>query len=63
MRIASLEDDQDQARQIQQLQEQAGYECTSLQQSQDLLAALRNETLDLILVDWQVTDMNGDEVG
>ncbi|OZI76998.1 response regulator transcription factor [Bordetella genomosp. 12] len=62
MRIASLEDDLDQAQQIQQLLEQAGYECSSFQQSQDLLAALRTETFDLILVDWQVPDMDGDEV-
>ncbi|MFU2071508.1 response regulator transcription factor [Bordetella hinzii] len=62
MRIASLEDDLDQARQIQQLLHHAGHECRSFQQSQDLLAALRNETFDLILVDWQLPDMDGDEV-
>lgn len=62
MKIASLEDDLDQARQIQQLLLQAGYECSSFQQSQDLLAALRVESFDLILVDWQLPDMDGDEV-
>lgn len=62
MRIASLEDDLDQAQQIQRLLQEAGYECRSFQQSQDLLAALREETFDLILVDWHLPDMDGDDV-
>lgn len=62
MKIASLEDDLDQAHQIQQLLQAAGYECQSFQTSQDLLAALRDETFDLILVDWHVPDMDGDDV-
>ncbi|CAJ47602.1 response regulator transcription factor [Bordetella avium] len=62
MKIASLEDDLDQARHIQQLLQQAHYECRSFQQSQDLLAAMRVESFDLILVDWQLPDMDGDEV-
>ncbi|WP_019937407.1 response regulator transcription factor [Bordetella sp. FB-8] len=62
MKIASLEDDLDQARQIQQVLASAGYHCDSFQQSVDLLGAMRNITYDLVLLDWQLPDMNGDEV-
>ncbi|MBB1225436.1 DNA-binding response regulator, partial [Klebsiella pneumoniae] len=37
MKIASLEDDLDQAKRIQQVLTAAGYTCTSYQQSRDLL--------------------------
>ncbi|MBO9353151.1 response regulator [Bordetella petrii] len=62
MQIASLEDDLDQARYIQQVVESAGYTCHSFQRSRDLLAALRDQSFDLIMLDWQVPDMDGDEV-
>jgi len=62
MKIASLEDDLDQARQIQQVLASADYRCDSFQQSVDLLAAMRNTEYDLVLLDWQLPDMNGDEV-
>lgn len=62
MKIASLEDDLDQAKRIQQVLTAAGYTCTSYQQSRDLLAALRNETFDLVLLDWHLPDIDGDDV-
>jgi len=62
MQIASLEDDRDQALQIQQILESAGYTCHSYQRSQDLLAALRTQPFDLILLDWQVPEMDGRQV-
>lgn len=62
MQIASLEDDLDQARHIQQVLISAGYTCHSYQRGRDLLAALRSESFDLILLDWQVPDITGDEV-
>lgn len=62
MQIASLEDDLDQARHIQQVLDSAGYTCHSYQRSRDLLAALRGQSFDLIMLDWQVPDMDGDEV-
>jgi len=62
MKIASLEDDLDQARQIQQALQEAGYECDSFQLSLDLLAASRTTAYDLIVLDWQLPDMDGDEV-
>jgi DNA-binding response OmpR family regulator len=62
MKIASLEDDLDQARRIQQVLSAAGYVCTSYHQSRDLLAALRTETFDLVLLDWHLPDIDGDDV-
>lgn len=62
MRIASLEDDLSQARHIQQVLTSAGYTCQSYQRGRDLLAALRSESFDLILLDWQVPDLTGEEV-
>ncbi|HYG44448.1 MAG TPA: response regulator transcription factor [Bordetella sp.] len=62
MQIASLEDDLDQARHIQQVLDSAGYTCHTYQRSRDLLAALRDQSFDLILLDWHVPDMDGDEV-
>ncbi|CAP45311.1 response regulator transcription factor [Bordetella petrii] len=62
MQIASLEDDLDQARHIKQVLDSAGYTCHSYQRSRDLLAAVRNQSFDLIMLDWQLPDMDGDEV-
>ena len=62
MKIASLEDDLDQARRIQQVLTTAGYTCTSYHQSRDLLAALRAERFDLVLLDWHLPDIDGDDV-
>ncbi len=63
MRVASLEDDLDQARYIQQVLTNAGYSCQSFPRSRDLLAATRSQQpFDLIILDWQVPDMAGDEV-
>ncbi|KQZ95851.1 MAG: response regulator transcription factor [Achromobacter sp.] len=62
MKIASLEDDLDQARRIHQVLTAAGYACTSYHQSRDLLAALRTETYDLVLLDWHLPDIDGDDV-
>jgi len=62
MKIASLEDDLDQARHIQETLAKAGYACDSFQQSLGLLGAMRTQTYDLVLLDWQLPDMDGDEV-
>ncbi|MGV8268428.1 response regulator transcription factor, partial [Pseudomonas aeruginosa] len=62
MKIASLEDDLDQALRIQQVLTTAGYACSSYQQSRDLLAALRTEHFDLVLLDWHLPDIDGDDV-
>jgi len=61
MQIASLEDNPEQAQQIQHIFVSAGYTCESYQRGCDLLAALRTKTFDLILLDWHVPDITGYE--
>jgi len=62
MKIASLEDDLDQACYIRDILTAGGYSCLSYQESTRFLEALRTESFDLALVDWQLPDMDGDEV-
>lgn len=61
MQIASLEDQSEQAQQIQHVLASAGYTCHSYQLGRDLLASLRIQSFDLILLDWHVPDIAGDE--
>lgn len=62
MQIASLEDDLDQSRYISEILVGGGYACRSFHDSRSFLQALRQESFDLVLVDWQLPDMDGDEV-
>ena len=62
MKIASLEDDLDQSCYIRDILAAGGYECSSFHQSRGFLEAVRSETFDLALIDWQLPDMDGDEV-
>ena len=60
--IASLEDDPAQAQQILSVLTDAGYSARNFSLSRDLLTALRTDTFDLILLDWQLPDIDGDSV-
>jgi len=62
MRIASLEDDPEQAALIRKILGQAGFECESYATGASVLHALRERAFDLLLVDWHVPDMTGFEV-
>lgn len=62
MKIASLEDEPAQAAWIQQIVTEAGHCCVSFGQSRQLLLRLRDESFDLLLLDWQMPDMSGKEV-
>ncbi|MGB3290008.1 MAG: response regulator transcription factor [Burkholderiaceae bacterium] len=60
MNIASVEDDPDQGRLIQNILGCAGHNCTLFTTGNDLLAALaRQHTFDLLLVDWELPDISG----
>jgi len=60
MHIASLEDDPNQARLIQSILAQAGYDCTTFETGQSLLSSLaRPHSFDLLLLDWEVPDISG----
>ncbi|RDK08743.1 response regulator transcription factor [Cupriavidus lacunae] len=62
MRIASVEDDPDQAELIRQILSEAGFECESFANGADLLRALRERAYDLLLVDWQLPGTSGYEL-
>ncbi|HFD88282.1 MAG TPA: response regulator transcription factor [Gammaproteobacteria bacterium] len=62
MRIAYLEDDQDQIRLISLWLDEAGHQVSAFQSGRDLVRVLRSESFDLIILDWMVPDMDGLEV-
>ncbi|SHI50328.1 response regulator transcription factor [Pollutimonas bauzanensis] len=63
MNIASLEDDPAQAQLIHHTLVCNGHDCTVFSQGKDLLAALsRSPAFDLLLLDWQIPDINGIDV-
>jgi DNA-binding response OmpR family regulator len=62
MRVALLEDDQAQREALVDLVSAAGYTCRSFSASRSLITALRRESFDLLILDWNVPDLPGVEV-
>ncbi len=62
MRIASVEDDPDQAELIRKILDKAGFECESYATGAALMRALREQAFDLLVVDWQLPDTSGFEL-
>jgi DNA-binding response OmpR family regulator len=62
MRIAVLEDDRSQAYVLRHCLTSAGHNPNSFAKGADLLAALRIEKYDALLLDWNVPDVSGIEV-
>lgn len=62
MRIAILEDDDVQLEAIRGLLTAAGHHCHAFTASKALLRALRQETFDLLILDWNLPDLPGIEV-
>lgn len=62
MRIAVLDNDRSQADLICQVLTSAGHVCQSFDSGKDLLGQLRKDSFDMLILDWQVADMNGTEV-
>lgn len=60
--VAILEDDQDQSQLVKSWLEPQGYKVHTYFTGQALLDALESETFDLMLVDWELPDINGPEV-
>src|SRR5690606_29851369 len=57
---ASVEDDFTQGQLFQEILTSAGHHCTVFPTGKEFLAALqRNITFDLLLVDWELPDING----
>ena len=62
IRVALLEDDGTQAELLQHWMKEWGYFCHHFAQSGDLLKNIVSESYDLYLVDWELPDINGNEV-
>jgi DNA-binding response OmpR family regulator len=59
MRIALLDDDKDQSPQICEALARIGHECATFEDGPQLLAYLRTEPCDMLIVNWRVTDASG----
>jgi DNA-binding response OmpR family regulator len=59
MRVAALDDDEAQVEAIDRAMTEAGHVCRPFHAPKALLAALRRESFDLLIVDWNMPDMSG----
>lgn len=62
MRIVVLDADRTQADLICQVLTSAGHACHGFQSAKDLLAHLRKDSYDMLILDWQVADMEASEL-
>ncbi|MFM5932471.1 MAG: response regulator transcription factor [Novosphingobium sp.] len=62
MRIALVDDDPDEIAEIADNLRVSGSDCSIYSSGEELLAALRRETFDLILLDWNMLGMSGMKV-
>lgn len=62
MRIAALDDDALQLQLLEQVVTEAGHSCHSFLKGAALQQALRRESFDLLLVDWELPDIPGTQV-
>lgn len=62
MRVALLEDELEQARNIQTLLADNDHRCDAFQTGQSFLSAIAHHSYDLLILDWQIPDMDGIEV-
>jgi DNA-binding response OmpR family regulator len=62
MRIAVLDDDSAQADLVCQTLSAAGHVCHAYGQGRELVRQLRRQTFDLLVLDWNVPDMSGEDV-
>ncbi len=62
MRIALLEDELEQAQNIQSILSDRGHVCDSFATGQGFLGAILHRSYDLMILDWQIPDMSGIDV-
>ena len=62
MRIAVLDNDRSQADLICQVLTAAGHSCQSYDSGKEMLAHLRKDSTDMLILDWQVSDMSAVDV-
>jgi len=61
-RVAVLEDDPSQAELLQHWLTAQGITCRSFRRGGDILQSLMRDTYDLVILDWRVPDLSGEEV-
>lgn len=62
LKIALLEDEKAQLELIESWLTNDNYLCSAFTTGQDLLSALTTSTFDLLLIDWELPDINGPDV-
>ncbi|MBC7685514.1 MAG: response regulator transcription factor, partial [Bdellovibrionales bacterium] len=62
MRIGVLDNDRSQADVICQVLTSAGHTCQTYDSAKDMLANLRKDSFDMLILDWLVGDLPGAEV-
>lgn len=62
MRIALLEDEQEQAQHIKTLLAERNYECDAYPTGQAFISSVLHRSYDLLILDWQIPDSTGLEV-
>jgi len=61
-KIAILEDDVTQINMVESWLNTEGYDCHTCATGHEMLALLETESFDLLLIDWELPDINGPEV-
>jgi two-component system response regulator RegX3 len=61
-RLAVLEDDESQAKLLQYWITSQGFACRTFSRGNDILKAVLRDTFDLVILDWRVPDLSGEEV-
>jgi DNA-binding response OmpR family regulator len=59
MRIAAVEDDEDQAEVIRQILTGIGHDCDCFASGATFMEVAKREAYDLLVLDWQLPDING----
>lgn len=62
MRIAVLDNDRSQADLVCQVLSSAGHTCQTFDSGKEMLAQLRKDSFDMLILDWQLGDMDGADV-
>ena len=62
MRVALVEDDEHQAELIKLWMLEAGHECQTFAHGKEFIKAIGNDSYDLLVVDWMLPDIGGDQV-
>lgn len=62
MRIAIVEDDVDLAKLVEVWLTNAGHDCILIESGNAAIRCLQRDSFDLVLLDWMLPDINGDEV-